>query len=343
MFRGKERHLWLKPFVILQTSLALASPAPFCYTAPMARKLRVQYPGAIYHVMSRGDHSDIVFRDTHDHDLFLGTLAEACGKTDWQVHTYCLMCNHFHLVIETPRANLVAGMKWLLTTYTCRFNRKHKLFGHLFSGRYKALPVDGSTTGYLKTACDYVHLNPVRAQLLVPEQPLQAYPWSSYPLYLKEPTARPVWLRTDRLLGEWGIPMDSAAGREQFARAMEGRRRSEQAETVAELPPCGWCVGSEEFRQQLLQQMTALPAHPYGGAEWQETAEKKARRILVEELRRCGWEAAELQHRRKGDPDKIRIARRLRAETTMTLAWIAKNLSMGAPGSLANCLRNNQP
>jgi len=75
-------------------------------------------------------------------------------------------------------------MKWLLGTYTSRFNRRHKEFGHLFSGRYKALPVESSGTGYLKTACDYVHLNPVRAGLLQPEQPLESFPWSSYAQYL---------------------------------------------------------------------------------------------------------------------------------------------------------------
>ena len=73
------------------------------------------------------------------------------------------MLNHFHLVVETPKANLVGGMKWFLGTYTSRFNRRHKLFGHLFSGRYKSLVVDGSGDGYLRTVCDYVHLNPVRA------------------------------------------------------------------------------------------------------------------------------------------------------------------------------------
>jgi REP element-mobilizing transposase RayT len=90
----------------------------------MARKPRVEYPGAIYHVMNRGDHSEIVFRDHHDPELFLHTLSETCAKTDWQVHSFCLMSNHFHLVIETPRASLVDGMKWLMSTYTARFNRK---------------------------------------------------------------------------------------------------------------------------------------------------------------------------------------------------------------------------
>src|ERR1700729_1830036 len=85
----------------------------------------------------------------------------------------CRMPNHFHLVVETPQGNLAAGMKWFLGTYTGRFNRRHKLFGHLFSGRYKALVVDGSGSGYLKTVCDYVPLNPVRARLLGPEAALR--------------------------------------------------------------------------------------------------------------------------------------------------------------------------
>ena len=134
----------------------------------------------MYHVMNRADRREPIFRDEEDHRLFLKTLGEACAKTGWQVHAYCLMLNHFHLVVETPQANLVAGMKWFLGTYTGRFNRRHKLFGHLFSGRHKSLIVDGSGDGYLRTVCDYVHLNPVRARLLKPEEPLQTHQWSSY-------------------------------------------------------------------------------------------------------------------------------------------------------------------
>jgi REP element-mobilizing transposase RayT len=144
------------------------------------RKLRIQYPGAIYHVMNRGDRREKIFVDDPDRERFLKTLGEACEKTGWQVHACCLMSSHFHLVVETPHPNLVAGMKWLLGTYTTRFNRRHKEFGHLFSGRYKSLMVDGSRTGYLKSVCDYVHLNPVRAGLLREPTPLESYLWSSY-------------------------------------------------------------------------------------------------------------------------------------------------------------------
>src|SRR5947208_3260952 len=163
----------------------------------MARKLRVQYPGALYHVMSRGDRREDIFEDDSDRVRFLETVGESCAKTGWQVHAYCLMHNHFHLVMETPQPNLVGGMQWLLGTYTSRFNRRHKEFGHLFSGRYKALVVDGSGNGYLKTVCDYVHLNPARAELLTLEQPLSDYQWSSYPLYLESASHRPAWLRVD--------------------------------------------------------------------------------------------------------------------------------------------------
>jgi len=94
------------------------------------------------------------------------------------------MSNHFHLVIETPRANLVAGMKWLLGSYTMRFNRRHRLSGHLFAGRYKSLLIDGSDPAYLRTVCDYVHLNPVRAGLIGKAKSLENYVWSSYRSYL---------------------------------------------------------------------------------------------------------------------------------------------------------------
>jgi REP element-mobilizing transposase RayT len=104
--------------------------------------------------MNRGDRREPIFRDDVDRCRFLETLAQVCAKTSWQVHAYCLMGNHFHLVLESPLANLVAGMKWFLGTYTSRFNRRHKLLGHLFSGRYKALIVDGSGKGYLRTVCD---------------------------------------------------------------------------------------------------------------------------------------------------------------------------------------------
>ena len=166
--------------------------------------------------MARGNHGQEIFQDDRDRQCFLETLGEACEKTGWRIHAYVLMGNHYHLLVETPKANLVAGMKWFLGTYTGRFNWRHKLFGHLFSGRYKSLIVDGSGNGYLRTVCDYVHLNPVRAKLLAAGQTLRSYRWNSYPWYVASPGKRPKWLRVDRLLGEMGIPKDSKAGWREF-------------------------------------------------------------------------------------------------------------------------------
>jgi REP element-mobilizing transposase RayT len=222
----------------------------------MARQLRIEYPGAIYHVMNRGDRREPIFHDDFDRQRFVATFSEACTKTDWQIHAYCLMNNHFHLVVETPDANLVAGMSWFLSTYTARFNRRHKQFGHLFSGRYKSLIVDGSGSGYLRTVCDYVHLNPVRAKWLRPEQKLRDFGWSSWPAYLKPPEQRPRWLRVDRLLGELHIPKDSLAGREELEHYLEVRRAQEDDGEWKRIRR-GWCLGGETFRQELLAQTRA--------------------------------------------------------------------------------------
>jgi len=304
----------------------------------MARKLRVQYPGAIYHVMNRGDRREPIFKDDPDRKRFLETLADACGKTEWQVHAYCLMPNHFHLVVETPQANLVAGMKWFLGTYTSRFNRRHKLFGHLFSGRYKALIVDGSGDGYLRTVGDYVHLNPVRARLLTAEQPLSDYAWSSYPAYLRAPSKRPGWLRVDRLLGECGIQRDDAAGRRRFAAALEERRRRDEPGEWKSVRR-GWFLGGAELKERLLEQMGRGVGEHHDGAAKRETAEQQAEEIIGEELRRRRWSEADLKRRRKTDATKVQIAVRLRRETVQTLDWIAQRLQMGCRHTLANCLK----
>ncbi len=303
----------------------------------MARKVRIEYPGAVYHLMNRGDRREAIFRDDADRERFLTTLGEACQKTDWQVHAYCLMENHFHLVVETPRGNLVAGMRWFLGTYTGRFNRRHRLSGHLFGGRYKALVVDAESPGYLRTACEYVHLNPVRAKLLRPEEPLRAYRWSSYPAYLERPGRRPAWLRVDRLLGELGIPKDSAAGRQRLERLMEERRRQADPKSYTRIRR-GWCWGEEAFRKELLSRVEERRGASHYGEELRESATEKAERLAREGLRKRGWTEAELAKRPKGDGAKLELAIRLRRETTMPLKWIAERLRMGTGASLSNRL-----
>jgi hypothetical protein len=228
-------------------------------------------------------------------------------------------------------------MKWFLGTYTGRFNRRHKLFGHLFSGRYKALIVDGSGNGYLKTVCDYVHLNPVRAKLLRPEEPLSAYRWSSWPDYFKSPGKRPAWLRVDRLLGEYRIPVDSAAGRRQLAVAVEARRAEARGADYQRVRR-GWCLGGEAFRKELLGQMKQRLGAEHYEAERQEMAVASAEGMVQAELKRRRWGEEELGRRAKGDAVKVALAVRLRAETVMPVKWIAARLQMGAPGYVHHLL-----
>ncbi|HTL56367.1 MAG TPA: transposase [Candidatus Limnocylindrales bacterium] len=308
----------------------------------MPRELRIQYPGAIYHVLNRGDQRDNIFLDDQDRQRFLSTLEEACRKTDWEVHAYCLMRNHFHLVIETPRANLVAGMHWLSGVYTKRFNIRHKLCGHVLAGRYKALIVDGGDNGYLRTVCDYVHLNPVRANLLSADQPLESFVWSSYGAYLKPAGERPAWLRVDRLLGEKGIPKDSEAGRRMFALQMERRRAEESAARYEEIRR-SWFLGCDRFREELLAAAAERIGLNHYGSERYETGVQKAEQIVAQEMQRLGWTEEDLRGHRKGDQRKVIVARRLRQETTMSLKWIAQRLQMGSWTYVSNLLHSPSP
>ena len=285
--------------------------------------------------MSRGDRGEAIFRDDEDRRSFLSTLGEACEKTGWQLHAWCLMSNHFHLVAETPQPNLVAGMKWLLGTFTGRFNRRHQVSGHLFSGRYKSLIVDERGGGYLKTACDYVHLNPIRAGLVPAEAPLSAYEWSSYPLYLR-PTRRPDWLRVDRLMGEHGIQVDSAESRADFRKRMEARRREGEAVSEWAAFRRGWRLGAEDFSDRLSERLNRSGRRHEMARERSEMDEKLAERLVKEWLVSTGWREADLKERPKGDRKKTELARLLRRHTPMSRQWIADRLHMGSASYISH-------
>lgn len=133
----------------------------------------------------RGDRREAIFRDEENRDRFLGTLGEACERTGWRVHAFVLMDNHYHMMLETPEANLVSGMRWFQTTLTARFNRRHRLAGHLFQGRYKAVVVEADGGSYFPVLSDYIHLNPVRARMVSMDERLFDYFWSSYRHYVR--------------------------------------------------------------------------------------------------------------------------------------------------------------
>ena len=131
----------------------------------MSRTLRIEYPGAVYHVQSEGNRGDAIYLDDEDRETFLRTFQEAARRSGWTVYAYALMANHYHILFQTARANLVDGMKWLQTAYTQRFNARHRMRGHLFAGRYHAMVVEAENAHYFSTIIDYIHLNPARSGL----------------------------------------------------------------------------------------------------------------------------------------------------------------------------------
>jgi len=164
----------------------------------MSRPLRIEFPHALYHVTARGDRQEAIYEDDLDRRLFLEILAETVADFNWMVHAYCLMTNHYHLLLETPDGNLSAGMRQLNGVYTQRSNRKHDRVGHVFQGRYKAILVDRE--GYLLEVARYVVLNPVRAGMV---RLAQDWPWSSYGAMTGQ-VEPPRWLATDGLLSAFG-------------------------------------------------------------------------------------------------------------------------------------------
>lgn len=160
----------------------------------MARPLRMEFSGALYHVTSRGDRREPIFEDDEDRLGYLKILAEVVKQFNWLCHGYCLMTNHYHLVVETPEGNLSKGMRQLNGMYTQASNRRHGRTGHLFQGRFKSILVDKDS--YLLELTRYVVLNPVRAKMV--KKPGE-YKWSSYRAMTGE-EASPEWLATDGLL-----------------------------------------------------------------------------------------------------------------------------------------------
>jgi hypothetical protein len=253
------------------------------------------------------------------------------------------MKNHFHLVVETPQPTLVAGMKWMLGTYTQRFNARHQMRGHLFAGRYKSLIVDGSDDLYFRTVCDYVHLNPARARVLQSDQVLSDYPWSSVPLYLAPPRKRPEWLVTRRLLGELGLGRDNGRSRKDFAYLLEQRRELGDDAGLVEKIRRGWNFGAPGFVDRLAD-LCACKDNPesYHAVEREEIMMVKARRIIAQNLKAHGWDEERLRSERKLHTFKIQIALELRKTTTQSVSWIASSLFAGTRGSLSNELSKCQ-
>ncbi|QHI69061.1 transposase [Tichowtungia aerotolerans] len=307
--------------------------------------------------MSRGNHQESIFRDHRDREIFLDTLCEACAKTGWLVHAFVLMDNHYHLLLETPHANLVVGMKWLQGTYTQRFNVRHKLWGHLFQGRYKALPVEAESGDYFSVLCSYIHLNPARAKLFDLEKgKLSDFSWSSYPLYL-ESAKRPDWLRVDRGLNASGLE-DTVAGRNVYRQIMQKRVREiacsdcpyEVDARWAELRR-GWFCGGDTFRKQMLDKLDGvIGGHvkraSLSGEAVQLHDEGEAERLVCEALDLLKLDEKDLSALPKGAEEKKAIAARVKERTHVSNQWIVSRLSAGHAANVSRYMadvRSAQP
>jgi len=254
----------------------------------MARPIRLDYPGTLYHVLSRGNEKREIFRDEKDYLKFLDTLGTMVERFKLEIHAYVLMKNHYHLVIRTKEANLSRAIQWLGVSYSVWFNRRHQRSGHLFHGRFKSFLIENER--YFTAMCHYIHGNPLRAGLV---KRLSDYRWSSYPTYADKSHHLP-WLTTDLMLGIYG------GSRRRFIREQQLFTRGDE-DLLRDLRH-GLYLGSEEFSEECIERV---------GRE--RHREKPQYRLLLKErdLRTLALEILE----RLGEkvPDKILDFRKRRS------------------------------
>lgn len=306
----------------------------------MPRQPRFEYPGASYHVMCRGNHGDPIFYDDEDRKMFLATLVEAWQMTGWMIHAYVLMDNHYHLLLETPEPNLVAGMKWFQGSYTQRFNALHRTRGHLFQGRYKAVPVqvgEGDLI-YFRTVSSYIHLNPFRAKMCGVGYPrkLESYEWSSYPAYVGA-SKQPKWLRCDRVYRTHALPESGADAMKGYQAILRKRMWGagdlaglEQEEEILKQIRRGWYVGDERFRDKLVDQLDETSNGDNIRGEVRRLHNERGAEILLAEiLDKLQMSEPELLKVKATAKVKQAAAWYLHKNTSMTIQWISERLGMG--------------
>ncbi len=311
----------------------------------MPRRPRIEYAGAMYHVMSRGNRGCAVYQDDQDREIFLKTLSQGCSKTGWVIHAYVLMGTHFHILLETPEANLVVGMQWLQSTYTQRFNVRHREHGHLFQGRYKALLIDPEADNYFTVVSSYIHLNPARARLFdLGQGKLTDYQWSSYLPYLR-PSKRPEWLCVDKVLSCLNV-RDNIKGRGWYRRYMQSRvHEMAGLKDLTDFDPDwskirrGWCLGEQVFRDRLLDYLEKFrcgkKASSLAGEEIHCHNERQAEKLLSSGIKVLGLSHASLQAMPKGARQKQVLAWLIRTRTTVSNEWVSHHLFSGHPDGVS--------
>lgn len=296
----------------------------------MARKLRLEYPGACYHVINRGNYRSDVFKDAGAKAAFDSCLFEACEKSNWLLHAYVLMSNHYHLALETPEGNLVVGMQWLQATFANRFNKLRNARGHLFQGRYKSLLVEeGEPLGQV---CHYIHLNPVRAGIATMET-LPEYRFSSY-WYLRRPKGRPKSLSLSTALIEAGALPDAVAGWRSYHdylswQAAEGPAGKSKAYVSLSK---GWALGGADFRRTLIHDHAlAATTRAWESQGAREIREERWHQALQRCLRHVGQNLEMAKTQRKSAEWKVAIAAAMKSSTQAPNRWLCEQLHMGTP------------
>ena len=290
----------------------------------MARKIRIEYPGAAYHVINRGNYRADIFATDGARAAFIRTLDEACERTGWIIHAWCLMSNHYHLALSTPQPNLADGMQWFQGTFCTRFNRFRNEKGHVFQGRYKAFNIQPGRT--LGSVCHYIHLNPIRAKMMGMEQ-LSKWPWSSLQ-WILEPRKRKAWFTPQVALRQSAELEDVPAGRRAYVEylAWLSADEQEQKRQCFERMTKGWIMGSEEFARKIMQEADKLPEAVQ--QEFGATREE----IWAKELAglKARLDAREMRERTKSADWKVALAAEMKRHTTATNRWLSKALEMGS-------------
>jgi REP element-mobilizing transposase RayT len=254
----------------------------------MARAWRIEYEGALYHVLSRGNEGRDIFIDDHDRRLFLATIGEMAQRFEMEFFVYVLMSNHYHLLFRTLRANLSRAMQWAGATYTSRFNARHSRSGHLFQGRFKSILVQNDA--YLLQLSYYIHRNPLRAGI-VPR--LADYPWSSYRAYAY---GRPVadWLNTEVILSQ----LINAADRNEAYRKKAQRYAREESRLWEDLHH-GFLLGTDKFAEAIKETYLPQTPHPEIPQQVQLSRIKDLEALISKAAAYLGSDAAELRHARR--------------------------------------------
>lgn len=293
----------------------------------MARKLRLEFPGACYHVISRGNYRAPVFAEGGAAQAFESCLFEACQKSHWLLHAFVVMRNHYHLALATPEGNLIAGMHWLQVTFATRFNKFRDERGHVFQGRYKAILVEEGEQ--FAAVSHYTHLNPVRAGVLaVPE--LGRYRYSSY-WYLRQRSLRPPSLRLDLVLAATGGLADNPAGWDSYQQYLTFQNETGPFGCSKAYVPLskGWALGSAAFKATLIQDHAlAAETRAWELAGAQEIRRQQWEDLLQRALAVLGRKEVELKEGIGSQTWKVALAQFLREQSQASNTWIAERFGI---------------